>query len=156
MSASVNMLLSCLGISFIVGGKHSIAVCLKYNIIYNYIIGIQTIQFSFISSPNITILQSAVYQCTVTGVSQNDDIAIRWDVNGVSSSSPSEWIPYVTSTGVKIDGTETDTTLTIPGNTALTLTILVECIASGVANGVGYYNTNSDVLYIQGMLVQIF
>ena len=93
-----------------------------------------------------------MYQCTVTGVGQNDDVAIRWNVNGVSSTSPSDWSPYVTSTGVTLVGADTDTTLTIPGNTALTLTILVECIASGVASGEGYYNTNSDVLYIQGIL----
>ena len=114
------------------------------------------IQFSFIPSPNITILQSAVYQCTVTGASQGDDVALRWNVNGVSSTSPSDWIPYTTSTGVTLVGTATESTLTIPGNTALNLTILVECIASGVANGEGYYNTSSDVLHIQGMLVQIF
>ena len=118
------------------------------NLLYNYI----GIQFSFIPSPNITILQSAVYQCTVTGVGQSDDIAIRWNVNGVSSVSPSEWMPYVTSTGVTLVGNDTESTLTIPGNTALNLTILVECIASGVANGEGYYNTSSDVLYIQGIL----
>ena len=94
-----------------------------------------------------------MYQCTLTGVSpQSDDIAIRWDVNGISSFSASEWTPYIDSTGVTLAGTSTESTLTIPGNTALTLTILVKCIASGVANGEGYYNTSSDVLYIQGIL----
>ena len=93
-----------------------------------------------------------MYQCTLTGVGQNDDIAIRWNVNGISSVSASEWIPYTTSTGVTLVGTDTESTLTIPGNTALNLTILVKCIASGVANGEGYYNTSSDVLYIQGIL----
>ena len=88
----------------------------------------------------------------MTGVGQGDNVAIRWNVNGISSLPPSDWMSYIDSTGVTLDGNDTESTLTIPGNTALTLTILVECIASGVANGEGYYNTSSDVLYIQGIL----
>ena len=84
----------------------------------------------------------------MTGVVDSDMISIRWNVNGVGSLSPSEWTPYIDSTGVTLVGTATESTLTIPGNTALTLTILVKCIA----NGEGYYNTSSDVLYIQGIL----
>ena len=108
-------------------------------------------QFSFIPSPNITILQSAVYQCTVIGVGQNDDVAIQWRVNEISSASPS-WQSYITSTGITVTGAGTDnTTLTIPGEPVLNETT-VKCIATGCVNDGAYSNSsNISILYIQGI-----
>ncbi len=74
-------------------------------------------------------------------------------MNDISSSSPS-WQSYITSNGITTVGTGThNTTLTIPGgNTTLNQTT-VRCIASGVySNLSAYVNTDSDTLYIQGMI----
>ncbi len=52
-------------------------------------------------------------------------------------------------------GTSTDGTLTIPGDTTNTLNEVpaytVQCIASGIVDGIVYYNTSSHTLYIQGI-----
>ena len=112
------------------------------------------IQFSFIPSPPITILQSAVYQCILTDVDQSDAVSIQWSVNDISSSSPS-WQSYITSNGITAVGTGThNTILTIPGgNTTLNRTT-VTSLASGVlSNGSSYVNSDDYTLYIQGMIV---
>ena len=113
-----------------------------------------TRQFSFIPSPNITILQSAVYQCTaLTGVSQSDTVPIHWRINGISSTSDS-WKSYITSTGITATGAGTlNTTLTIPGEPVLNETT-VECIALGLVNGGANADSDSTILYIQGIAVQ--
>ena len=113
-----------------------------------YTIGIP--QFSFIPSPNITILQSAVYPCTVTGVSQSDSVSILWRVNEISSTSGSAWQSYITSTGITVTGVGTpNTTLTIPGEPVLNETT-VTCIALGSVNDELYGDSDSAILYIQG------
>ena len=56
--------------------------CMCLNVFYfGFYISCVGGQFSFIPSPNITILQSAVYQCTVDGVSDSDTISVHWIVN---------------------------------------------------------------------------
>ncbi len=113
------------------------------------------IQFSFIPSPPITILQSAVYQCILTDAGQSDDVGLRWEVNGISSLSPADWNPFISTTGITLTGTDTDSILTIPGDTTNTLNDVpaytVQCIADGMVDGNGYYNTGSHTLYIQGI-----
>ena len=107
-------------------------------------------QFSFIPSPNITILQTAVYQCTVTGVSQSDSVSILWRVNEISSTSGSAWQSYITSTGITVTGVGTpNTTLTIPGEPVLNETT-VTCIALGSVNDELYGDSDGAILYIQG------
>ena len=107
-------------------------------------------QFSFIPSPNITILQSAVYQCAAIGVSQSDTVSAYWNVNGTSSTSGTAWQSYLTSTGITVIGVgKESTTLTIPGEPALNETA-VKCIATGEVNKHFYGNTSTDILYIQG------
>ncbi len=114
------------------------------------------IQFSFIPSPNITILQSAVYQCILTDVGQSDDVGLLWEVNGISSLSPDDWSLFISTTGITLTGTSTDSILTIPGDTTNTLNDVPayteQCIANGMADGIVYYNTNSHTLYIQGII----
>ena len=118
-------------------------------------------QFSFIPSPNITILQSAVYQCQCTGVGEG--VSINWKVNGISSCSScnescneSAWQSYITSysTGITATGAGTrNSTLTIPGEPVLNETT-VECIALGLVDGETYTDSYSAILYIQGITVQ--
>ena len=113
------------------------------------LVHIGTPQFSFIPSPNITILQSAVYQCTVTDVTQSDTVSIQWRVNGTSSTSDS-WQSYLTNTGITVIGVDTlNSTLTIPGDPALNETT-VTCLLSGYVNDVLYGDSDSAILYIQG------
>ncbi len=93
----------------------------------------------------------------LTDVGQSDAIAIQWRVNDIVSTSPS-WQSYITNNGITAVGTGThNTILTIPGgNTTLNQTTLVTCIASGVFSNLSHYvNTDSDTLYIQGMINNI-
>ena len=103
-------------------------------------------QFSFIPSPNINVLQSAVYQCTVTDVGDGDIAVMQWRVNEISVTS------NITSTGITVAGLGTlNTTLTIPGDSALNETT-VKCIAFVLVNGemdADIYN-DSAILYIYG------
>ena len=110
---------------------------------------IGTPQFSFIPSPSITVLQSAVYQCTVTNVTQSDIVSIHWRVNGTSSTSGSDWQSYINSTGITVTGSARNNTLTIPGEPVLNETT-VECIALGLVNGEAYADNDSTILYIFG------
>ena len=74
------------------------------------------IHFSFTPSPNITTQQSAVFRCTVDGVTASDIVSVHWTVGGTSTSSPS-WQSYSTNNDIVADGLGTqDTTLTIPGD----------------------------------------
>ena len=91
-----------------------------------------------------------MYPCTVTGVSQSDTVPIHWRVNEISSTSDS-WQSYITSTGITVIGAGTrNTTLTIPGEPVLNETT-VECIALGLVNDEAYTDSDSAILYIQGM-----
>ncbi len=110
------------------------------------------IQFSFIPSPPITILQSAVYQCTVTDVGQSDSVGLRWEVNGISSQSPDDWSLFISTTGITLIGTSTDSILTIPGDTTNTLNDVPAYTVQCIVDGNGYYNTSSHTLYIQGII----
>ena len=127
-------------------GRYTIEILL--NII---IIGIQ---FSFNPSPNITILQSAVYQCTVTDASDSDTVSILWRINGISSSNYDSFMKYIDSVDIQAYriGTQ-NSTLVIPGyNTTLNGT-RVDCIATGFVNkDEPYGNWSESVLYIQGMV----
>ena len=89
----------------------------------------------------------------MTDFDQSDILDVRWSVNSIVSTSPS-WQPYITSNGITAVGTAHNTTLTIPGvNTALNQTTM-RCIALGqFSNGSYYVNTDSDTLYIQGMIL---
>ena len=116
------------------------------------------IQFSFIPSPNITLQQSAEYQCAVTGVgSDSDTVSIQWNVNGTSSAS-STWQSFITNAGITVigDGIR-NRSLIIPGEPAALNKTAVKCIASGIIeiDGVtkNYHNTSSEILYIQGIIV---
>ena len=92
-----------------------------------------------------------MYQCAVTGVSQSDTVPIHWRVNGISSTSGSAWQSYITSTGITVIGAGTrNTILTVPGEPVLNETT-VECIALGLVDGEAYTESDSAILYIQGM-----
>ncbi len=108
-----------------------------------------------IPSPPSTILESAVYRCSVTGVGQSDNVVIRWRVNDTSSLSPSEWQQFISVTGITLTGTSTDSTLTIPGDTTLNETTVVS-IASGSFNESVYFASESHTLYIQGIYNDIY
>ena len=100
------------------------------------------VQFSFIPSQAITIQQTAVYKCSV----DNEAVAIQWNVNGLLSTDSS-----ITDLGIITYGAATqNSSLTIPGNPELNNTI-VTCIASGLVDMMGYFNTSSATLFIQGM-----
>ena len=102
------------------------------------------IEFIFIPSTNITILQSAVYQCTVEGVGNSDIISVQWSVNEISSSSLS-WQSYTSNYSIVADGSGTcSSTLTIPGNPTLNGTT-VQCIAAGFVNGEICFQKNSHL-----------
>ena len=92
----------------------------------------------------------------MTDVGQSDILDVRWKVNGISSQSPDDWSPFISTIGITLTGTSTDSILTIPGDTTDILndhSVSVQCIADGiVADGIVYYNTNNDTLYIQGIL----
>ena len=104
-----------------------------------YILGIQ---FSFIPSQAITIQQTAVYKCSV----DNNGVSIQWNVNGATSTHSS-----ITDLGIITYGHGTqNSSLTIPGNPELNNTIVI-CIASGLVDMMGYFNTSSATLIVQGM-----
>ena len=101
------------------------------------------VQFSFISSQAITIHQTAVYKCSV----DTNGVSIQWNVNGTTSMDSS-----ITDLGIITYGFSTqDSSLTIPGNPKLNNTIVI-CIASGLINKMGYVNTSSATLFIQGII----
>ena len=103
------------------------------------------IQFSVTPSPNITTLQSAVFRCTVDVV-----VPVTWTINETSSADP-VFQSYISHYGIVADRVDTqDTTLTIPGDSALNGTV-VQCRAFGVINNKLYNEVDSDTLYIQGM-----
>ena len=103
------------------------------------------VQFSFIPSQAITIQQTAVYKCSV----DNNGVSILWIVNGNSSIDSS-----ITDLEIITYGAATqNSNLTIPGNLELNNTI-VTCIASGLVDMIGYFNTSSATLFIQGMPCQ--
>ena len=115
-----------------------------------FVIGVQ---FSFIPSPNITILQLAVYQCTVDEVDPSDTILVAWIVNGTSTGS-SNYQSFFSSYSIVVEGIGThNTTLTIPGAATALNETTVECKAVGIINGGTVYSeTGSDFLYIQGII----
>ena len=102
------------------------------------------VQFSFEPSQAIIIQQTAVYKCSV----DNEGITIQWHVNEYLST-----LTYITDLGIHTygDGTR-NSSLTIPGNPELNNTI-VKCIASGLVNMMGYFNTSSATLFIQGTVL---
>ena len=108
-----------------------------------YILYIYTgVQFSFIPSQAITIQQTAVYKCSV----DNNGVVVQWIVNGSSSIDSS-----IADLGIITYGAATqNSNLTIPGNLELNNTI-VTCIAAGLVDMMGYFNTSSATLFIQGM-----
>ena len=104
------------------------------------------LQFSVTPSPNITTLQSAVFRCTVDVV-----VPVTWTVNETSSANIPVFLSYISRYGIVADGVGTqNTTLTIPGDTALNGTV-VQCHAMGFINSELYNEVDSDTLYIQGM-----
>ena len=121
---------------------------MKYHLVLisSYIVYIYTgVQFSFIPSQAITIQQTAVYKCSV----DNNGVSIQWIVNGNSSTDSS-----ITDLGIITNGAATqNSSVIIPGNLELNITI-VTCIASGVVDMMGYFNTSSATLFIQGMPCQ--
>ena len=110
------------------------------------------IQFSFIPSPNITILQSAVYQCAVTGVSQSDTVAIQWQINSISSSNYGLFKSYTNIIGIEDHGIGTqNSSVIIPGNNTSLNGTIISCIATGLVKDERLYaNRSSSTLYIQG------
>ena len=107
-------------------------------------------QYSVNPSPNITTLQSVVFSFSKEEIASSDTLSVHWIVNGTSTSSPS-WQSYSTNYGIiAVDAGTQKSTLTIPGNPVLNGTV-VQCFASGVADGKHYEYTTSDTLYIQGM-----
>ena len=105
------------------------------------------VEFSFSPSPNITVIQTAVYNCSVDikdAVDINDAVAIQWEVNGIVSTSST-----ITSLGIVTVGeTKQNSSLTIPGDITMN-TVTVWCIASGFIDG-PYFNSSNATLYIQG------
>ena len=58
---------------------------------------------------------------------------------------------YSTNNDIVADGAGIhNTTLTIPGDLVLNRTV-VQCVATGIVDGEGYVNTDSDTLHMQGM-----
>ena len=102
---------------------------------------------SFIPSQAITIQQTAVYKCSV----DNNGITIQWVVNGNSSTDSS-----ITDLGIITysHGTQ-NSSLIIPGNPELNNTIVI-CIASGLVDMMGYFNTSSAALFIQGIISKYY
>ena len=83
-----------------------------------------------------------MYECSV----DNNGVTIQWIVNGNSSADSS-----ITRLRIITYGAATqNSSLTIPGNPELNNTI-VTCIASGLVDMMGYFNTSSATLFIQGM-----
>ena len=122
----------------------SLDFILYYIYIYIYIYIYPGVQFSFIPSQAITIHQTAVYKCSV----DNNGVTIQWIVNGNSSTDSS-----ITNLGIITYGVGTqNSSLTIPGNPELNNTI-VRCIASGQVDMMGYFNTSSATLFIQGIII---
>lgn len=128
------------------GSKETEILLLKC---FNFIVKVG-ITFSFIPSPNITILQStAVYQCTLIGAQYNDHVAIYWKINGTGSTY-SSFESFISNAGIIVTGKHTrNSTVYIPGDPALNQTT-VKCIASGTVNDKSYYTFDSATLYIQG------
>ena len=121
-------------------GKYTceISLCLDF-ILYCIYTGVQ---FSFIPSQAITIQRTAVYKCSV----DTNGVSIQWNVNGTTSTDSS-----ITDLGIITYGIGTqNSSLTIPGNPELNNTIMT-CIASGLVDMMGYFNTSSATLFIQGM-----
>ena len=120
---------------------------MKYHLVLisSYIICIYTgVQFSFIPSQAITIQQTAVYKCSV----DNNGVVIHWNVNGNSSIDSS-----IIDLGIITYGFGTqNSSLTIPGNPELNNTIVI-CIAAGLVDMMGYFNTSSATLFIQGIII---
>ncbi len=116
------------------------------------IITIIGIQFSFIPSPNITILQSAVYQCTVTGLDKSDTVAIQWKINSISSSNYDLFKSYTNIIGIEDHGIGTqNSSVIIPGNNTSLNGTIISCIATGLVKDEQLYaNRSSSTLYIQG------
>ena len=83
-----------------------------------------------------------MYKCSV----DNNGVTIQWIVNGNSSTDSS-----ITRLGIITYGAATqNSSLTIQGNPELNNTIVI-CIASGLVDMMGYLNTSSATLFIQGM-----
>ena len=83
-----------------------------------------------------------MYKCSV----DNNGITIQWIVNGNSSADSS-----ITRLGIITYGAATqNSSLTIQGSPELNNTIVI-CIASGLLDMMGYLNTSSATLFIQGM-----
>ena len=83
-----------------------------------------------------------MYKCSV----DNNGVGIQWIVNGLSSTDSS-----ITDLGIMTYGFGTqNSSLNIPRNPELNNTI-VRCIASGLVDTMGYFNTSSATLFIQGM-----
>ena len=122
-------------------GKYTCEILLSVEFILYYIY--TGVQFSFIPSQAITIQQTAVYKCSV----DNNGVAIQWIVNGNSSTDSS-----ITDLGIITYGAAAqNSSLIIPGNPKLNNTI-VTCIASGLVDMMGYFNTSSATLFIQGII----
>ena len=80
----------------------------------------------------------------------NNGVSIQWIVNGTVSTDSS-----ITNLGIITYGAATqNTSLTIPGNPELNNTIVI-CIASGVVDMMGYFNTSNATLFIQGIITCI-
>ena len=83
-----------------------------------------------------------MYKCSV----DNNGVTIQWIVNGNSSTDSS-----ITRLGIITYGAATqNSSLTIQGNPELNNTI-VTCIASGLVDMMGYFNTSEATLFIQGI-----
>ena len=84
-----------------------------------------------------------MYKCSV----DNNAVSIQWNVNGTTSTDSS-----ITDLGIITYGTATqNSSLSIPENPELNNTI-VTCIASGLVDMMGYFNTSSATLFIQGII----
>ncbi len=102
-------------------------------------------EFSFSPSSNITVIQSAVYNCSVDNTQAA--VSIQWQVNGMVSTSNT-----ITSLGIVTEEeTPQNSSLKISGDVHATMNnpITVICIASGFIDG-PYFNSSKDSLYIQG------
>ena len=121
-------------------GKYTCEISLSLDfILYCIYTGVQ---FSFIPSQAITIQQTAVYKCSV----DNNGVAIQWNVNGTLLTNS-----FNNDLGI-VSGTTHDSCLTIPGNPELNNTI-VTCIAAGLVDMMGYFNTSSATLFVQGIIL---
>ena len=118
-------------------GKYTCEISLSLDfILYCIYTGIQ---FSFIPNQVITIQQTAVYKCSV----DNNGVGILWNVNEKVVDSSNDL-------GVVIFGGTHNSNLTVPGNPELNNTT---CIASGLVDMMGYFNTSSATLFIQGIII---